>query len=104
MRRVGKTHGKGAQRVDAIIDIDLDVAPGEFVGITGRRGSGRTTLPTIAGALDEPTTGKVWVEGRDLGALSRQGLAQLRRLSVGYVFQPFNLLPAHTAAANVAMP
>lgn len=104
MRRVGKTHGKGAQRVDAIIDIDLDVAPGEFVAITGRSGSGKTTLLNIAGALDEPTTGNVWVEGRDLGDLSRKELAQLRRISVGYVFQQFNLLPALTAAENVAMP
>ncbi|MGH3649719.1 MAG: ATP-binding cassette domain-containing protein, partial [Acidimicrobiia bacterium] len=67
MRRVGKTHGRGAQRVDALVDIDLDVAPGEFVAITGRSGSGKTTLLNIAGALDEPTTGNVWVDGQDLG-------------------------------------
>ncbi|HEX6220715.1 MAG TPA: ABC transporter ATP-binding protein [Acidimicrobiia bacterium] len=104
MRRVGKTHGRGAQRVDALVDIDLDVAPGEFVAITGRSGSGKTTLLNIAGALDEPTTGNVWVEGNDLGDLSNDELARVRRVAVGYVFQQFNLLPALTAAENVALP
>lgn len=104
MRRVGKTHGKGAQRVDALVDIDLDVAPGEFVAITGRSGSGKTTLLNIAGALDEPTTGNVWVEGKDLGDLSNNVLARIRRVAVGYVFQQFNPLPALTAAENVALP
>jgi putative ABC transport system ATP-binding protein len=104
MRRVGKTHGRGAQRVDALVDIDLDVAAGEFVAITGRSGSGKTTLLNIAGALDEPTTGNVWVEGKDLGDMSNHDLARIRRVSVGYVFQQFNLLPALTAAENVALP
>jgi putative ABC transport system ATP-binding protein len=104
MKRVGKTHGKGAQRVDALVDIDLDVASGEFVAITGRSGSGKTTLLNIAGALDEPTTGNVYVEGRDLGDLSRTELARVRRVAVGYVFQQFNLLPALTAAENVSLP
>ena len=104
MRRVGKTHGRGAQRVDALVDIDLDVAAGEFVAITGRSGSGKTTLLNIAGALDEPTTGNVWVEGKDLGDLSNNALARIRRVAVGYVFQQFNLLPALTAAENVALP
>jgi putative ABC transport system ATP-binding protein len=104
MRRVGKTHGKGAQRVDALIDVDLDIAPGEFVAITGRSGSGKTTLLNIAGALDEPTTGNVWVDGQDLGDLSNKELARIRRVDVGYVFQQFNLLPALTAGENVALP
>jgi putative ABC transport system ATP-binding protein len=104
MCRVGKTHGRGAQRVDALVDIDLDVAPGEFVAITGRSGSGKTTLLNIAGALDEPTTGNVWVDGQDPGDLSNKELARIRRVSVGYVFQQFNLLPALTAAENIALP
>jgi len=104
MRRVGKTHGKGAQRVDALVDIDLDIVPGEFVAITGRSGSGKTTLLNIAGALDEPTTGNVYVEGQDLGDLSRSDLARIRRVAVGYVFQQFNLLPALTAAENITLP
>lgn len=104
MRRVGRTHGQGAQRVDALVDIDLDVAAGEWVAITGRSGSGKTTLLNVAGGLDEPTTGTVMVEGAHLGDMSKTELARLRRQSIGYVFQDFNLLPTLTAVENVALP
>lgn len=104
MRRVGKTHGSGAQRVDALVDVDLDLMPGELVAVTGRSGSGKTTLLNLAGALDEPTTGEVIVEGQNLATLSKGELARVRRVSVGYVFQQFNLLPSLTAAENVSLP
>lgn len=104
MRRVGRTHGRGAQRVDALVDIDLDVAPGEWVAITGRSGSGKTTLLNVAGGLDEPTTGTVKVEGEHIADLSKTQLARLRRQSIGYVFQDYNLLVTLTAAENVALP
>jgi len=104
MRRVGRTHGKGAQRVDALVDIDLDVAPGEWVAITGRSGSGKTTMLNLAGGLDEPTTGTVVVGGEHLADMSKTELARLRRRSIGYVFQDYNLLPTLTAAENVALP
>lgn len=104
LRRVGKTHGRGAQRVDALVDVDLDLMPGEMVAVTGRSGSGKTTLLNLAGALDEPTTGEVVVDGRNLATLSKKELARVRRVSVGYVFQQFNLLPSLTAAENVSLP
>lgn len=104
LRRVGKTHGSGAQRVDALVDVDLDLMPGELVAVTGRSGSGKTTLLNLAGALDEPTTGEVIVEGQNLATLSKDELARVRRVSVGYVFQQFNLLPSLTAAENVSLP
>ncbi len=104
LRRVGKTHGSGAQRVDALVDVDLDLMSGELVAVTGRSGSGKTTLLNLAGALDEPTTGEVIVEGRNLAVLSKNELAGVRRMSVGYVFQQFNLLPSLTAAENVSLP
>jgi putative ABC transport system ATP-binding protein len=104
MRRVGRTHGKGAQRVDALVDIDLDLVPGEWIAVTGRSGSGKTTLLNLAGGLDEPTTGTVQVGGEHLADLSKTALARLRRRSIGYVFQDYNLLPTLTAAENVALP
>ena len=104
MRRIGRTYGKGAQRVDALVDVDLDVAVGEWVAITGRSGSGKTTVLNVAGGLDEPTTGTVTVEGAHLGDMSKTELARLRRQSIGYVFQDFNLLPTLTAAENVSLP
>ena len=104
LRRVGKTHGSGAQRVDALVDVDLELMAGELVAVTGRSGSGKTTLLNLAGALDEPTTGEVIVEGQNLAALTKNELARVRRVSVGYVFQQFNLLPSLTAAENVSLP
>ncbi len=104
MRRLGKTHGSGAQRVDALVDVDLDLMPGELIAVTGRSGSGKTTLLNMAGALDEPTTGEVIVAGQNLATLSKNELARVRRVSVGYVFQQFNLLPSLTAAENISLP
>ncbi len=104
MRGVGKTHGRGAQRVDALIDINLELIPGELVAVTGRSGSGKTTLLNLAGALDEPTTGEVIVAGHNLATMSQKQLARVRRVSVGYVFQQFNLLPSLTAAENISLP
>ncbi len=104
MRRVGKTHGSGAQRVDALVNVDLDLVPGELVAVTGRSGSGKTTLLNMAGALDEPTSGEVIVAGLSLATLSKNDLARIRRVAVGYVFQQFNLLPSLTAAENISLP
>lgn len=104
MRRVGKTHGSGAQRVDALVNVDLDLMPGELVAVTGRSGSGKTTLLNMAGALDEPTTGEVIVAGENLATMSKNDLARVRRVAVGYVFQQFNLLPSLTAAENISLP
>jgi len=104
MRRLGKTHGSGAQRVDALVNVDLDLMPGELVAVTGRSGSGKTTLLNMAGALDEPTSGEVIVAGDNLAAMSKNDLARVRRVAVGYVFQQFNLLPSLTAAENISLP
>ncbi|MFL6138455.1 MAG: ABC transporter ATP-binding protein [Frankiaceae bacterium] len=104
MREVSRVHGTGATAVQALRGISLDVAAGELVAVMGPSGSGKSTLLNIAGGLDSPTAGEVLVEQVLLSGLSRAALAAVRRRSVGYVFQELNLIPALTAAENVALP
>jgi putative ABC transport system ATP-binding protein len=104
LRNVSRVHGRGAAEVHALSGVDLAVLPGEFVAVMGPSGSGKSTLLTLAGGLDTATLGQVLVEGQELGALPRRSLAAVRRRSIGYVFQDFNLIPALTAAENVSLP
>ena len=104
IRGLTRVHGVGESAVRALRGVDLVVSSGELVAVMGPSGSGKSTLLTIAGGLDSPTDGTVAVEGTVLGGLARKQLAALRRRSVGYVFQDFNLIPALTAAENVALP
>jgi putative ABC transport system ATP-binding protein len=101
---VSKVYGSGANEVHALIDIDLIVGDGELVAIMGPSGSGKSTLLTIAGSLEEASTGDVLVAGTRLAGMSRNDRARLRRRSIGYIFQDFNLLAGLTAAENVALP
>ncbi|MEY9871869.1 putative ABC transport system ATP-binding protein [Streptacidiphilus sp. MAP12-33] len=104
LRAVSRVHGQGATEVHALYGVDLEVGAGEFLAVMGPSGSGKSTLLALAGGLDLATSGEVLVEGRELGALSHKELAAVRRRSIGYVFQDFNLIPALTAAENVAVP
>ena len=104
MHGVSKTYGTGDATVHALLDVDLSVEAGAMVAVMGPSGSGKSTLLTIAGSLEEPDRGEVLVGGRSLSRMSRGDKARLRRRSVGYVFQDFNLLPGLTAAENVALP
>jgi putative ABC transport system ATP-binding protein len=104
VRNVTRIHGIGEAEVRALRGVSLSVAAGELVAIMGPSGSGKSTLLNLAGGLDAPTSGEVLVEGRELGALGANGRAALRRTSLGYVFQHFNLIPALTAGENVALP
>ncbi|WP_037972964.1 ABC transporter ATP-binding protein [Streptomyces sp. NRRL WC-3742] len=104
LENVTRVHGQGAAQVHALRGVDLKVHPGEFVAVMGPSGSGKSTLLTLAGGLDSPTEGQVLVEGVALGGLSRKRLAQVRRRSIGYVFQDYNLIPALTAAENISLP
>ena len=99
-----RVHGEGDTAVHALRGVSLSVAPGELVAVMGPSGSGKSTLLHLAGGLDSPTSGTVRIEGTDLSTLSRAQTALVRRRSVGYVFQDFNLIPALTAAENVALP
>jgi putative ABC transport system ATP-binding protein len=88
----------------SVLEIDLRVDAGAMVAVMGPSGSGKSTLLTIAGSLEDPTGGEVTVCGQSLKQLSRNAKARLRRRSIGYVFQDFNLLPGLTAAENVSLP
>jgi putative ABC transport system ATP-binding protein len=104
MARVSKSYGEGAAMVLALREVDLSVEAGELVAIMGPSGSGKSTLLTIAGTLEEQTSGDVSVDGQSTAAMSRNDRARLRRRSIGYVFQDFNLLAGLTAAENVSLP
>ena len=104
LRQVSKIYGTGPTEVRALVGVDLSVEPGELVAIMGPSGSGKSTLLTIAGSLEEPSSGQVVVDGVDLGTVSRSDQAKMRRRSIGYVFQDFNLLPGLTAVENVTLP
>ena len=99
-----RVHGSGEAAVRALDGVDLRVDVGELVAVMGPSGSGKSTLLHLAGGLDQPQGGAVVVEGTLLGGLSAKALARLRRRSIGYVFQDLNLVPALTAAENVALP
>ena len=104
LRGVTKTYGAGAGFVQALRGIDLTVEAGAMVAVMGPSGSGKSTLLTIAGSLEDPTSGEVLIDGTALSGMSRNAKARLRRRSVGFVFQEFNLLPGLTAAENVSLP
>ena len=101
---VTRVHGSGATEVTALRAVSFAAYAGELVAVMGPSGSGKSTLLTLAGGLDSPTEGIVRVEGTDLSSLGQKGRSAMRRTSVGYVFQDFNLIPALTAAENVALP
>jgi putative ABC transport system ATP-binding protein len=101
---VSKIYGSGATEVHALTDVDLAVERGELVAVMGPSGSGKSTLLTIAGSLEEPTSGQVVVDGVDLAGASRSEQARMRRRSIGYVFQDYNLLPGLTTLENVTLP
>ncbi|MGE0877438.1 MAG: ABC transporter ATP-binding protein [Acidimicrobiia bacterium] len=104
LRSVSKRYGEGAAQVHALNDVDLVIEAGELVAVMGPSGSGKSTLLTIAGTLEDPTSGDVLVDGASLDALSRNERARLRRRTIGYVFQDFNLLSGLTATENVTLP
>ena len=104
MRNVSKVYGEGHTEVDAISNIDLNVDRGSLVAIMGPSGSGKSTLLGIAGSLELPTSGDVVIDGKNIVTMSRDEKARLRRRTIGYVFQDFNLLAGLTAVENVSLP
>jgi putative ABC transport system ATP-binding protein len=103
-RDLTKTYSLGDSLIGALQGIDLEVERGEYLAVTGHSGSGKSTFMNLVGALDTPTSGSLKIEGRELGGLSSDELAEYRNEMVGFVFQTFNLLARTTALDNVALP
>lgn len=99
-----KVYGAASQPIYALNAVNLSVEEGEFVAIMGPSGSGKSTLLYLLGGLDRPTSGKIWLRDVDTSALNDDALSRLRRTSLGFVFQFFNLVPVLSAEENVAIP
>ena len=99
----GRVFGSGRLRVVALEDVSLRVSAGEFVAVMGPSGSGKSTLLRLAGGLDQPTSGRILLSGRDLAGLDEAGLAEALRREIGFVLQEANLLASLTAAENLAL-
>ena len=104
LRDVSKVYGSGASEVHALRNVNLTVQSGELVAVMGPSGSGKSTLLTIAGSLEDPSDGESLIDGVVVSSMSRNDRARMRRRSIGYVFQDFNLLAGLTAAENVTLP
>ncbi|HWD51350.1 MAG TPA: ABC transporter ATP-binding protein [Acidimicrobiales bacterium] len=104
MRYVSKSYGEGATEVQALCKVNLSVDAGSLVAVMGASGSGKSTLLTIAGSLEKPTSGDVLVGGAALSKMPRNDQARMRRRTIGYVFQDFNLLAGLSAVENVSLP
>jgi putative ABC transport system ATP-binding protein len=102
-QHLGKTYRSGKLKVDALRDVSFDVDPGEFVAIVGPSGSGKSTLFYILGGLTSPTSGSLFIQGKDFSRLSDPQRTSLRRSQIGFVFQRFNLLPTISAHSNIEL-
>ncbi len=101
---VEKTYSLGENKVHALKGINMELQKGEFVAFMGPSGSGKTTLLNLIGVLDKPSKGKIYVDGIDLTVLKEKDLTQLRRSTIGFIFQFYNLIPVLSAFENVELP
>lgn len=104
LNQVSKTYHLGGAEVHALQEIDLNIDPGEFVAVWGPSGSGKTTLMNLIGIIDEPSSGQLTLNGHDISGFSDDEKSELRNLSIGFVFQQFNLIPVLSALENVMLP
>ena len=104
IRSIKKDYLLGETIVHALRGVDLTIDKGEFVAIWGPSGSGKTTLLNLIGAIDEPTSGQLLIDGQDIGLLSDNKRTELRNKSIGFIFQGFNLIPVLSAMENVMLP
>ncbi len=99
-----KTYGSGDTRVDALKNVTFSVSKGEFVAIVGPSGSGKSTLLNLLGALDMPTSGKVFIDGMDIFTMKEKDVSVFRRRNIGFIFQAYNLVPELNVEENIVLP
>ena len=104
VKSISKTYGSGEAAVHALKDVSFSVPKGEFVAVVGESGSGKSTLLNMVGALDNPTSGKVFIDGKDIFAMKDSNLTIFRRRNIGFNFQSFNLIPELTVEQNIIFP
>ncbi len=104
VRSISKTYGSGEAAVHALKDVSFSVPKGDFVAIVGESGSGKSTLLNMVGALDTPTAGKVFIDGKDIFSMKDSSLTIFRRRNVGFIFQSFNLIPELNVEQNIIFP
>ena len=104
VKNLYKTYGSGETAVQALKDVSFSVPKGEYVAVVGESGSGKSTLLNLLGALDVPTSGKVWIDGKDIFTMNDQKLTVFRRRNIGFIFQAFNLIPELTVEQNIIFP
>lgn len=104
LEKLNRRYWMGADHIDALGSVDLEVDRGDYLAIMGPSGSGKSTLMNIIGCLDTPTGGDYWLNGKSVSAMNEKQLARVRNTEIGFVFQTFNLLPRMTALANVEVP
>jgi putative ABC transport system ATP-binding protein len=104
LENVSRVYDTGKVQVPALLEVDMEVADGEFLAIVGPSGSGKSTMMNILGCLDRPTSGRYVLDSNPVDELDDDGLAYLRSRSIGFVFQSYNLLPRTSALENVAAP
>lgn len=104
VKNLSKTYGTGETAVHALKNATFSVSKGEFVAVVGESGSGKSTLLNLIGGLDTPTSGKVFLDGRDLFSMKERNLTVFRRRNIGFVFQSFNLIPELTVEQNILFP
>lgn len=104
VKSICKTYGSGEATVQALKDVSFAVPKGEFVAIVGESGSGKSTLLNMVGALDTPTSGKVFIDGNDTFSMKERELTVFRRRNIGFIFQAFNLIPELTVEQNIIFP
>jgi len=104
VKSICKTYGSGETAVQALKDVSFSVPKGEFVAVVGESGSGKSTLLNMLGALDTPTSGKVYIDGNDTFRMKDKALTIFRRRNIGFIFQAFNLIPELTVEQNIIFP